>query len=120
VSSLVAHHQEMQTMATVTTARPTSRFGVMEVAADGQVASFSEKPQLDGWINIGFFIFEPSVLEVISPGTPLETDPLKELATQGQLSAYRHEGFWQPMDTYREAQILNELWESGDAPWKTW
>lgn len=120
VSSLIAHHQETQTIATVTTARPTSRFGVMEVAADGQVASFLEKPQLDGWINIGFFIFEPSVLEVISPGTPLETDPLKELATQGQLSAYRHEGFWQPMDTYREAQILNQLWESGDAPWKTW
>jgi len=120
VSALVAHHNYAQTMATVTTARPTSRFGVMEVAPSGRVASFLEKPQLDGWINIGFFVFEPSVLEVISPGTALETDPLRELASKGQLSAFRHEGFWQPMDTYREAQILNQLWESGEAQWKTW
>ena len=120
VTSLVEFHKASGTLATVTTVQPTSRYGVLDMSEDGRVASFREKPQLDGWINIGYFVFEQPVLDFLDEALPLETVPLARLADQGELSAYRHRGYWQPMDTYRESQILNQLWSSGDAPWKTW
>jgi len=120
VTSLIDFHMSSGTLATVTTVQPTSRYGVLDMSNDGRVVSFREKPQLDGWINIGYFLFEHKALEFLEDSLPLETVPLARLADQGQLSAFRHTGFWQPMDTYRESQILNELWATGGAPWKTW
>lgn len=120
ISSLQAFHNSQGRLATVTTVQPSSRFGVLDMSADGQVKSFREKPQLDGWINIGYFIFEPQALGFLHESLPLETVPLASLVEQNQLSAFRHKGFWQPMDTYREAQLLNEIWENGEAPWRTW
>jgi len=120
VNALREYHKSAGSLATVTTVQPTSRFGVMDVDESGHVISFAEKPKLEGWINIGFFIMEPEFLNYLEPDSVLEEEPLARLAKVAELSAYRHEGFWQPMDTYRESLILNELWESGSAPWKTW
>jgi glucose-1-phosphate cytidylyltransferase len=122
VSALLAYHRAHGKLATVTSVHPVSRFGVLEIDDDGLVRRFKEKPQTEGWINIGYFVFEPGVFDYIDEGddTVLEQEPLRRLAEAGQLAAYRHEGFWQPMDTYREALLLNELWDSGEAPWRTW
>ena len=120
INALREFHRKSDTLATVTTVQPTSRFGVMDVNADGKVVSFKEKPQLEGWINVGFFIMQPKVLDYLDDECVLEEEPLANLAHDGQLSAYRHKGFWQPMDTYREAKQLNDLWDSGEAPWKLW
>lgn len=120
IHSLADFHQRSECLATVTTVQPTSRFGVMDVASDGKVISFSEKPRLEGWINVGFFILDPAALQYLQEDCVLEEEPLASLARDGQLSAYRHQGFWQPMDTYRESKMLNDLWASGQAPWKVW
>ncbi len=120
VHALRASHQKSNCLATVTTVQPTSRFGVMDVGSDGKVISFSEKPRLEGWINVGFFIMEPGVLNYLDDDCVLEEDPIARLAADGELSAYRHEGYWQPMDTYRESNLLNDLWKSGQAPWRMW
>ncbi|MBE0447658.1 MAG: glucose-1-phosphate cytidylyltransferase [Actinobacteria bacterium] len=121
ISSLVAFHGSHGKLATVTAVRPPARFGGL-VVSDGQVTEFSEKPQTgEGWINGGFFVFEPGVLDYISDEqTILEREPLERLAADGQLVAFKHEGFWQPMDTLREKQMLESLWASGNAPWKVW
>jgi len=120
LDELLAFHRSHGRLATVTSVHPTSRFGVLEIGEDGIVRRFKEKPQVEGWINIGYFIFEPGVFEYLDEGSVLEQDPLHRLARDGQLAAYRHEGFWQPMDTYRETLLLNELWDSGEAPWRNW
>ncbi len=122
VRALLAFHKQHGKLATVTTHRPISRFGVLEIDATGAVASFSEKPQLDGWVNIGFFAFEPGVFDYLKadPSCVLEQEPLQKLARDGQLMAYRHDGFFFAMDTYREFRYLNELWAGGEAPWKVW
>ena len=120
IDHLRTFHARSGRLVTVTTVQPFSRFGVMDVQADGRVISFKEKPRLDGWINVGFFIMEPQALTYLDADSVLEEEPLASLAQDGQLSAYRHEGFWQPMDTYRESKLLNELWDSGQAPWKVW
>jgi len=120
VNALRTHHENTGSLATVATVQPTSRFGVMDVDSEGKVISFAEKPKLEGWINIGFFIMELGFLEYLDEDSILEDEPLAKLAEVGRLAAYRHEGFWQPMDTYRESLALNGLWESGSAPWKTW
>lgn len=120
IAALRAFHTQSNCLATVTTVRPFSRFGVMDVDDNGRVISFREKPQLEGWINVGFFIMKPEALAYLDADCVLEEDPLAKLANDGQLSAYRHNGFWQPMDTYRESKLLNDMWESGAAPWKTW
>ena len=120
INDLRAFHAGSGRLVTVTTVQPFSRFGVMDVQTDGKVISFKEKPRLDGWINVGFFIMEPQALAYLDADCVLEEEPLAQLAQDGQLSAYRHEGFWQPMDTYRESKMLNDLWDSGDAPWKVW
>jgi glucose-1-phosphate cytidylyltransferase len=120
INALLKFHESHGRLATVTTIRPLSRFGVMDLAADGQVRQFREKPQTDDYVNAGFFVFEPGVFDYLDEDCVLEQQPLERLADQQQLMAYRHEGFWQPMDTYREFTMLNEMWESGTAPWKTW
>ena len=120
IDALLAFHRSHGRLATVTSVHPTSRFGVLEIDDDGLVRRFKEKPQVEGWINIGYFIFEPGVFDYLDDNSVLEQDPLHRLAQDGQLAAFRHEGFWQPMDTYREALILNELWDSGEAPWRNW
>lgn len=120
VAALLAFHQAHGKLATITTVRPVSRFGVVDMDGDGAVQRFREKPQADGDVNVGFFVFEPAVLEYLSDNCILEREPLEKLAADGELMAYRHQGFWQPMDTYREFALLNELWDSGDAPWRMW
>ena len=120
INVLRDYHKSTGSLATVTTVQPTSRFGVMNVDDSGKVISFAEKPKIEGWINGGFFIMEPGFLNYLSPDSVLEEEPLARLAEDGQLSAYRHMGFWQPMDTYREALVLDSLWDSGVAPWKCW
>jgi glucose-1-phosphate cytidylyltransferase len=106
----------------MTTVRPFSRFGVLEIGDDGRVREFAEKPQLRGWANAGFFVFNRRVFDYLSldPGCILERDPLERLTREGELMAYRHEGFFYAMDTYREYLHLNELWNSGKAPWAVW
>lgn len=120
IPALLDHHAKSGKLGTVTTVQPTSRFGVLDVDAGGVVTQFREKPTLDGWINIGFIIFEPQALSYFDDDCVLEQGPLVDLAGDGQLSAFRHGGFWQPMDTYRESKLLNDLWSAGDAPWKNW
>ena len=118
VRELVAFHRAHGKLATVTAVRPPSRFGALNLDGDS-VREFSEKPQAaEGWINGGFFAFEPGVFDYLAgDGTILEREPLERLAAEGQLMAYRHEGFWQPMDTLREKELLESLWQSGSAPW---
>lgn len=121
LQALVAFHESHGKLATMTTVQPPSRFGVLDLDDDGVVRRFKEKPQADGWINIGFFIFEPGIFDYLGDDTTvLEQEPLNRLAEEGEIVAYQHRGFWQPMDTYRESQMLNALWEDGEAPWRTW
>ena len=121
IRALVEFHRAHGRIATVTAVRPPARFGGLTLVGDA-VANFSEKPQTDeGWINGGFFVFEPAIFDYIDGDEAiLEREPLERLAQDQQLIAYRHEGFWQPMDTLREKQLLESLWTSGKAPWKTW
>lgn len=121
VKQLVRFHERHGRIATVTAVRPPARFGAMELDED-RVTSFAEKPQAGaGWINGGFFVFEPAVLDYISDDqTSLEHEPLERLASDGQLMAFRHPGFWEPMDTQRDLDSLNRQWASGEAPWKVW
>jgi len=120
IDALKQAHMNAGGLATVSTVQPLSRFGLMDVDSNGIVQRFREKPVMDGWVNIGFFLMEPGVIEYLDENSVLEEQPLVDLAAAGQLSAYRHPGYWQPMDTYRESLMLNKLWESGEAPWKTW
>ena len=115
---LVAFHKSHGKIATVTAVHPPARFGLLKLDGDG-VAAFSEKPQTEtDWINGGYFVFEPGILDYIDgPESSLERDVLERVAADGQLCAFRHRGFFQPMDTLREKQLLEELWQSGDAPW---
>ena len=110
-------HQEGNSIITLSSARPYSRFGVLEFDSKNLVLKFREKPIMDSWINIGFFIFKNEIFQFIHENSVLETDILKPLAEINQVSGFKHNGFWQPMDTFREAQLLNEIWESGKAPW---
>lgn len=121
IRRLVQFHHAHGRLATVTAVRPPARFGGLSLKGDA-VSHFSEKPQTDeGWINGGFFVFEPGVFDYLTGDeTILEREPLERLADDEQLIAFRHEGFWQPMDTLREKQLLESLWASGKAPWKTW
>ncbi len=122
INSLLAFHKAHGKLATVTAVRPPARFGGLSLDDDNNVVEFSEKSQTgEGWINGGFFAFEPGVFDyLIDDKTVLERDPLEKLAIDKQLKAYRHTGFWQPMDTLREKQILESLWTAGEAPWKIW
>jgi glucose-1-phosphate cytidylyltransferase len=121
IGALVAFHRSHGRLATVTAVRPPARFGMLELK-DELVARFAEKPQAgEGWINGGFFVLEPGVVDYIAgDDTVFEREPLERLAAEGQLSAFRHEGFWQCMDTLRDVRQLDELWRRGIAPWCNW
>jgi len=118
---LIRFHKAHGKLATVTAVRPPARFGKLDLDGNA-VARFTEKPQLDtGWINGAFFVLEPEVLEYIKGNdTQWEKEPMQRLARDGQLMAYKHESFWQCMDTLRDKRLLERLWDSGAAPWKTW
>lgn len=123
VNALLQFHRSHGRLATVSTVRQTSRFGVLDVTEKGVVSRFEEKPKLDGWINIGFIVFERAVFDYLrggNDGTVLEQETLRRLAEDGELRAYRHDGFFFAMDTYREYLHLNELWNTGKAPWCVW
>jgi glucose-1-phosphate cytidylyltransferase len=121
ITGLMRFHASHGRLATVTTVRPPARFGGIAFAGD-RVSEFTEKPQVgEGWINGGFFVLDRRTLEYIGgDDTIWERAPLEQLAADGELMAYRHEGFWQPMDTLRERHLLEELWATGRAPWKVW
>lgn len=118
--ALLRYHEAHGAAATMTVVRPELPFGVAELAADGIVCGFAEKPRSEHWVNGGFFCFEPGLFEVLEPESVLEREPLETLAAHGQLRAYRHQGFWDCMDTYKDAVVLNDLWRQGSAPWKLW
>jgi glucose-1-phosphate cytidylyltransferase len=119
--SLLDFHRTHRRLATLTAIQPPGRFGALDLAVE-RVHGFREKPQGDGaWINGGFFVLSPQVLDYIDSDTIIwEREPLERLAAEGQLCAYRHTGFWHPMDTLRDKTYLEELWASGRAPWKVW
>lgn len=118
VSSMLTFHRQHGRSATIAAVRPSSRFGVMDLGTDGSVERFREKPQMDDYVNAGIFVFNREVLDLLDDDqTVLEQGPLEHLASTRQLMAFRHNSFWQPMDTYREYLLLNELWSSGQAPW---
>ncbi|HET9063512.1 MAG TPA: sugar phosphate nucleotidyltransferase, partial [Candidatus Binatia bacterium] len=118
---LLAFHRAHGKLATMTAVRPPARFGHLDIQGDA-IREFSEKPQTaEGWINGAFFVLEPGIFDYIEGDTTQwEREPLEGLARDGQLMAYRHESFWQCMDTLRDKALLEQLWETGDAPWKTW
>jgi glucose-1-phosphate cytidylyltransferase len=122
LDKLLAFHRSHGKLCTMTAVRPPARFGHLELGDDGAITEFSEKPQTgEGWINGAFFVCEPGVFDYIEgDATAWEREPLEHLAKDGQLMAYQHHSFWQCMDTLRDKQLLQALWESGDAPWKTW
>jgi glucose-1-phosphate cytidylyltransferase len=121
LQDLLDFHRSHGRVATITAVRPPARFGGLIIDGD-IVADFTEKPQVgEGWINGGFFVFEPPVFEYLQGDqNVLEVDALERLAEDGQLAAYRHSGFWQCMDTLRDKRLLEGLWQTGEAPWKTW
>lgn len=121
IPDLLSFHKSHGKIATLTAVRPPARFGGLRIEG-GRVAEFVEKPQSgEGWINGGFFVLEPQIFDYIaSDETSFEWEPMQKLASDGQLMAYQHDGFFQPMDTIRERNILEELWASGKAPWKVW
>lgn len=121
LKKLLAFHRSHGKMATLTAVRPTARFGHLELNGN-QIKVFSEKPQTaEGWINGAFFVLEPGVFDYIEGDhIQWEREPMEQLAREGQLMAYQHPGFWQCMDTLRDKKLLNDLWEAGHAPWKTW
>ena len=121
LDALLAFHRAHGKLVTLTAVRPPARYGHLVFDGD-QVVEFSEKPQIgEGWINGGFAVFEPAIFDHLpAAGTSLEADALEQLADDGQLAAYRHEGFWQCMDTMRDVKLLRSLWEQGDPPWRVW
>ncbi|GJQ58171.1 MAG: glucose-1-phosphate cytidylyltransferase [Candidatus Scalindua sp. AMX11] len=123
IMELIRFHKEQKTLATVTAVQPPERFGVLSINDNlNKIVSFKEKPQGEGtWVNGGFFVLEPEVIDYIADDmTVWEHEPLQELAQEGMLSAFKHNGFWQPMDTLRDKVCLGELWDAGKAPWKVW
>jgi glucose-1-phosphate cytidylyltransferase len=120
IHALLADHDSHQPRATMTVVRPELQFGIAELNGGGVVRGFVEKPRSEHWVNGGFFCFEPEVFELLRPDSVLEREPLAQLARDGSLRAFRHEGFWDCMDTYKDAVLLNDLWSDGHAPWKLW
>ncbi len=121
LKALLAFHRAHGKLATLTAVRPPARFGKLNLEGD-QVVKFEEKPQLgEGWINGAFFVLEPEIFDYIAGDmTQWEYEPLERLSEEGQLMAYRHDSFWQCMDTLRDKRLLESLWESGNPPWKLW
>ena len=123
IPALISHHRKSGRLATLTAVQPEGRFGALVIENNDNVSSFQEKPRQGGsWINGGFFVLEPQIFDYIPPGDDAvwEQAPLRTLAHDGQLSAYRHEGFWRPMDMLKDKKELNAMWDRGEAPWKIW
>jgi glucose-1-phosphate cytidylyltransferase len=123
ITASIAHHRHTKAVCTLTAVHPPGRFGELSLTAAGAVQGFNEKPQTEtGYINGGFMVCDRRLFSYLpdDPGMMLEQEPMKRLTADGKLAAYRHETFWQPMDTFQEFTLLNRLWESGRAPWKTW
>lgn len=123
INDLLAFHKEHGKALTMTSVQPEGRFGALDIDNSGHINKFNEKPKGDGnWINAGFFICEPSVFDYIEEGdnTIFERKPLEKLAAEGELFAYKHTGFWQPMDTLRDKNMLNDQWSKKEAAWKVW
>jgi len=123
ITDLIKFHKQQRTLATLTAVQPPGRFGVFQLLqGQSKINRFHEKPEGDGaWVNGGYFLLEPQVINYIKDDSWMfEHDPLEKLAADGQLSAFRHDGFWQPMDTLRDRLYLEKLWESGNPPWKVW
>ena len=121
ITSLIEYHKQQRTLATLSATYPPGRFGALDIR-ENKVGSFKEKPKGDGgMINGGFFVLSPRVIDLIPDDESVwEREPLETLASRGELAAYEHDGFWQPMDTLRDKNHLEELWQSGKAPWKVW
>ena len=117
---VLAFHREHGRAATMTVVRPRLQFGIARMDGDGRVEGFEEKPRSDHWVNGGFFCFGPEVLDYLSESSVLEREPLEGLAADDQLRGYRHTGFWECMDTYKDALELNDIWSEGRAPWRLW
>ena len=122
ISALIKFHQNHGKQATLTATRPPARFGALKIGPKDIIEEFKEKPEGDGdWINGGFFVLKPSVINLLKDDLTIwEGDPLNNLSTNNQLYAFKHHGFWQPMDTLREKNFLNSLWKKGKAPWEIW
>ncbi|HEY9005592.1 MAG TPA: glucose-1-phosphate cytidylyltransferase [Ohtaekwangia sp.] len=122
INALIRFHKEHKRLMTVTAVQPSGRFGALNLSEDNMVKSFMEKPKGDGaWINGGFFVCQPEVFDYIKGDeTIFEREPMENLAKNDQMMAFKHSGFWKPMDTLRDKQELEALWESGNAPWKKW
>ena len=120
LAKLTEYHREHGGLSTMTVVRPELQFGIAQLNGDGRVSGFAEKPRLEHWINGGFFCFEAGALDYIGADSVLEREPLERLAADGQLHAFRHEGFWECMDTYKDSVLLNDAWSGGSAPWKLW
>jgi len=120
LASLAAFHRGHGGLATVTVVRPRAQFGMTQLDDEDRVLAFEEKPRLEQWVNGGFFVFEPGFLEYLEEDSVLENTPLRRLAADGELHAFRHTGFWDCMDTYKDAVMLNDMWAAGDAPWAIW
>jgi glucose-1-phosphate cytidylyltransferase len=118
LAALLDFHERHGALATMTVVQPQLQYGVARLNGEDGVEGFEEKPQFEGWINGGFFCFENRVLDYLEEDSTLEREPLERLAADGQLRAYRHTGFWDCMDTYKDAVLLNDLWAAGRAPWK--
>lgn len=121
VGAVLDFHKSHGRIATVTSVQPFSRFGILELDSSGAVTRFVEKPKMQSWVSAGYFVFNRRLFDYLEDDdTVLEQEPLKRLAAESQLMAYRHDGFFFAMDTYREYKQLNDLWDSGEAPWKVW
>jgi glucose-1-phosphate cytidylyltransferase len=120
LSALLAFHAREDALATMTVVRPYSQWGIAVIDGDERISGFQEKPRLDYWINGGFFCLEPGFLDYVEETSVLERDPMERVAAEGRLAAFRHHGFWDCMDTYKDAVTLEDLWSSGAAPWRVW
>lgn len=120
LGELLAFHKAHAKIGTITAVKPSLQFGILDLNGSHQVLAFHEKPTLDHWINGGFFVFNRDFFRYLKEDDILEQEPLEQLARDGQLMAYRHDSYWKCMDTYKDTVVLNELWQSGKAPWKKW
>ena len=123
IKKLLEFHRQNGKLCTLTSVQPSGRFGAVEISEDGLITHFKEKPKGDGsWINGGFMVCEPGVFDYIPEGEDIiwEQEPLRGMVAERQLAAYRHDGFWKPMDTLKDKNDLNAMWAEGKAPWKIW
>ncbi len=120
INDLISFHELHKKIATLTAVQPISRFGSLTLTSKNKISKFEEKQKIKDWVNGGFFIFEPKVFDYFKEDEPLEQGPINNLVKDEQIFAFKHHGFWQPMDTYRESLMLNKIWSTGKAPWKNW